>query len=270
LIVGDDGLPADVVGAWAKEKHRYLCQYIDITRGARSKFIGPRTAGATFIDLFSSTGRSYVRSTREFIDGSCVAAWKASQNARSPFSTVYIADLEDGRRNIAAERLRRAGAPVVEVQGSAMQAAAWLAKNLNPYALHFAFVDPYNLGAFDFGIIRSLAALDRIDMLAHVSKMDMQRNLGMNVRAQQTAFDVFAPGWRQAVNLDRNQGAIRRDVLEYWRRLVDGAGIAPSAEMRLITGSKGQHLYWLLIAAKHDLAHRLWKVAAAGEQPSLF
>jgi len=32
LIDGDDGLPAEEVGIWAKEKHDYLCRYIDISR----------------------------------------------------------------------------------------------------------------------------------------------------------------------------------------------------------------------------------------------
>lgn len=30
LIDGDDGLPADEVGVWAKEKHTYLKRYLDI------------------------------------------------------------------------------------------------------------------------------------------------------------------------------------------------------------------------------------------------
>ena len=47
LIDGDDGLPAEVVGAWAKEKHDYLCRYVDISRAVRTQWIGPGKAGAT-------------------------------------------------------------------------------------------------------------------------------------------------------------------------------------------------------------------------------
>ena len=36
LIDGDDGLPAEEVGVWAKEKHDYLCRYIDISRSTRA------------------------------------------------------------------------------------------------------------------------------------------------------------------------------------------------------------------------------------------
>ena len=51
LADGDDGLPAEEVGPWAKEKQELLGRYVDISRGARSKFIGPFKAGATYIDL---------------------------------------------------------------------------------------------------------------------------------------------------------------------------------------------------------------------------
>jgi hypothetical protein len=47
LVPGDDGLPAEDVGQWAKEKQDLLCRYIDISRGVRARFIGPFKAGAT-------------------------------------------------------------------------------------------------------------------------------------------------------------------------------------------------------------------------------
>jgi hypothetical protein len=37
LIQGDDGLPAEEVGAWTIEKLNYLARYLDISRGARFK-----------------------------------------------------------------------------------------------------------------------------------------------------------------------------------------------------------------------------------------
>ena len=48
-------------------------------------------------------------------------------------------------------------------------------------------------------------------------------------------------------------------------------GVWPSIEMKLITGEKNQRLYWLLLAAKHDLAHSFWEVAANAQgQGKLF
>ncbi len=262
LIAGDDGLPADEVGKWALEKHESLRRYIDISRGVRAKWTAPVKGGATYIDLFCGPGRSRIRRTGEFIDGSCVAAWKESVRSGAKFSQVFIADADDQRRTYASQRLKALGAPVVEIPGDATAAAQLLRKRLTPQSLHFAFLDPYNLGAFDFSVVQALASMKYIDILVHVSKMDLQRNTGMNIRAQQSAFDRFAPGWREAVDLNQRHPSVRRAVFEFWRSKVAALGIFPSTDMKLITGDQGQHLYWLTLAARHELAHRFWKIAS--------
>lgn len=270
LIDGDDGLPAEEVGAWAKEKHDRLRRYLDISRATRKKFLTGQSKSATFIDLFCGPGRARVKETGEWIDGSAVAAWKISQIGGAPFSQIYIADLDDDRRAATVERLERMKAPVRELAGSAVDAALEVSRTVNPYGLHFAFIDPFSLGALDFKIIQALAALKRIDMLIHVSAMDLQRNLGINLGSDNSAFDSFAPGWREKVDLARPQQAIRQQVVEYWRDLVAGLGKKPSTRMELITGNGGQRLYWLLLAAKSELAHKFWNVATDNGQGSLF
>lgn len=262
LIDGDDGLPAEEVGVWAKEKHDYLCRYIDISRAVRTQWIGQGKAGATYIDPFCGPGRCRVRDTGEWIDGGVVAAWKKSRDGGAPFTQVFIGDLDVQRRESAANRLRRLGAPVVEIDGAAVQSVRQIVGRLNPYGLHFAFLDPFNLEALDFDIINSLSALRRIDMLVHVNQMDLQRNLISNATAEESAFDTFAPGWRDKVDIVRGQNEIRQRVFQYWRDQVANLGVWPSAEMKLITGSKNQPLYWLLLAAKHDLAHKFWATAS--------
>lgn len=179
-----------------------------------------------------------------------------------PFSAIYIADADMERRTLACQRLRRLGAPVIELHGNAATTAFTLRAIAPSYALHFAFLDPYNLGAFDFSIIHALSNFRYVDMLVHVSKMDLQRNTGMNVARERSAFDTFAPGCRTKVNLNQLHSSIRREVFGHWQSLVAGLGVFPSSEMKLITGSKGQHLYWLTLASRHDLAHAFWKVAA--------
>lgn len=267
IIDGDDGLLAEEVGAWAKEKLDYLCRYIDISRGARAKYLPPLgNGGAAFIDLFCSTGRCRVRETGEWIDGSPVAAWKKSQESGAPFSKVIIADMDKARLDAATERLTRLGAPVVPLHGLATETAFKALQRATVYGLNFAFLDPYSIGALDFELFQILARLTRIDILAHISKMDFQRNLPSNIAEEQGQFDRFAPGWREAVDLSQPHPTVRREVFEYWRRLIAETDIATSDETKLITGSKGQHLYWLLLAARHDLAHKFWKASTKGDQ----
>lgn len=266
LINGDDGLPAEEVGTWAKEKHTYLRRYLDISSSTRKKYLGSGKAGATFVDLFSGPGPSRIRDTGEWIDGSAVAAWKISVEAKSDFSQVYVADIDQQRREACVERLKRLHAPVKELKGSAVNAAQAFLRSTNRSGLHFAFLDPYSLGALDFQIIRTLSVLKRIDMLIHLSAMDLQRNLDRNVGSEESAFDSFAPGWREKIDLSHAQQEIRRLVVEYWKELVVALGVWPATEMKLITGKNKQRLYWLMLAAKHELAHRFWETAANVER----
>jgi len=262
LIDGDDGLPAEEVGFWAKEKHEYLCRYVDISRAVRSRWISAGKAGATYIDLFCGPGRCKVRETGEWIDGGVVAAWKKSVEGGAPFTQVFVGDLDDERRRAAVTRLSKLNAPVYEFAGTAAQTVRQIVTNLNQYGLHFAFLDPFNLETLDFEIIRVLSGLMRIDILVHVDQMDLQRNLRANAVAEQSAFDTFAPGWRDKVDIVRGQREVRQQVFQYWRDLVASGGVWTSTEMKLIRGSKNQPLYWLLLAAKHDLAHKFWATAS--------
>ena len=270
LIEGDDGLPAEEVHSWAKDKHDRLRVYLDTSRATRRKFLLGSSKSATFIDLFCGPGRARVQETGEWIDGSAVAAWKIGQAGGVPFSEICVADIDEKRRSATVKRLQDLGAPVRVLTGSAVEAAAEAANSVSPYGLHFAFIDPFNLGALDFRIIRSLASLKRIDMMIHLSAMDLQRNLGVNIANVDSAFDSLVPGWRSHVDLARPQQEIRRQVVEYWREQLAELGVWPSVRMDLITGDKGQRLYWLLLAARHDLAHKFWKVATDTGQLDLF
>ena len=40
--------------------------------------------------------------------------------------------------------------------------------------------------------------------------------------------------------------------------------------MRLLKGGKNQPLYWLLLAAKHELAHKFWATASNVEGQGKF
>jgi three-Cys-motif partner protein len=270
LIIGDDGLPAEEVGEWAKVKHDRLRSYIRISSDTRRKFLTGPAKSAAFIDIFCGPGRARIKGSGEWIDGSSLTAWKTSLEVGTPFSEVFVADIDDKRRAANIERLRQLSAPVREIRGPAIEAAAELAGLLNRYGLHFAFIDPFSLGALNFKIIQSLSRLNRMDMLIHISKMDHQRNLEINLQADGSALDHFVPGWQERIDGNRPQQEIRRQIVEYWQELVRGTGKRPSTDWELIKGSRGQHLYWLLLVANHDLAHKFWGVATDCGQKSLF
>jgi three-Cys-motif partner protein len=199
----DDDLPLDEVGPWAKEKHQRLRKYVDISRPTRRKFVqGP--GGATYIDLYCGSGRAIVRDTGEMIDGSPLVAFKSSRDGGVQFSEMHIADASEHLCRAAEQRLIRAGGrPSLEV-GPAEVTVARIVKRLNPYGLHFAFLDPFNLQDLPFSVIETLGRLKRIDMLIHVSAQDLQRNLHNYTQPGDARLDRFAPGWRNAVALNQS------------------------------------------------------------------
>ena len=270
MLLDDDGLPLDKVGAWAKEKHERLRRYIDIARSARKKFVeGP--GRASYVDLFCGSGRSIIRETGERIDGSPLLAFKCALSGGAPFSTIHIADTDEGQCRAAAQRIANAGGAAAYYVGSAEQVAPRIAGQLNPYGLHFAFLDPYNLADLPFTVIQVLGSLKRMDMLIHVSAQDLQRNLHKYIKPDDDRLDRFAPGWRQAVDLSQSKSAIRAGLLEYWMKEIEALGLPPARGVELVSGSKNQRLYWLIFVSRSDFAKRLWdKIRAVSGQRELF
>lgn len=257
----NDGLPAMPVGSWAQEKHALLKLYIEIARGVRAKFVGAGKAGATFIDLFSGPGRAYVKGTDTFLDGSPIVAWKASRDCAVPFTTVYLNDANAALVDAAYIRLNRLGANAVRFSGAAEQIVKQIVRQLSPHALHLAFLDPFNL-EMPFDILAALAGLKRMDLLVHVSAMDLQRNWAAYASMQHSVLDDFAPGWRDQVDLSQPEETARLAFIDYWVGRLRGLGFDSETRFRLITGQNGQPLYWLVLVAKHQLAAKFWKESA--------
>jgi three-Cys-motif partner protein len=180
---------------------------------------------------------------------------------------MIVGDIDEGRLQSATERLTRLGAPVTALLGPASETVAMAIANAAEYGLNFAFVDPYNLEALDFKIIAQLSQLKRIDILVHVSQMDLQRNFDRNAASEHSPLDTFAPGWREIVDPMQSPKAARQAYFQYWRNLVAKLGVDTATEMRLIVGPDNQPLYLLLLAARHELAHKFWKAVARKESP---
>jgi three-Cys-motif partner protein len=112
--LGDDGLIVENVGAWAKDKLKLLTDYVQASGGARRSY---QHTGAAFIDVFSGAGRSRIRNTHEFIDGSPVAAFKQGKVSPGAFTTIEISDANPELLSAAEQRLRALDARVTTTPG---------------------------------------------------------------------------------------------------------------------------------------------------------
>jgi three-Cys-motif partner protein len=261
---GDDGLIVEKVGGWAVSKLKILTDYVYASGGARQKFYGPGTA---FIDVFSGPGRSLIRATQQFIEGA-VAAFKRAQESPGRFTSVNISDADDGLLAAADKRMKALNAPVRSFAGPASDAMPKIVQSLDPYGLHLAFLDPHNLGTLSFDLFEQLAKLKRVDVIAHVSLSDLQRNADRYTDEAYDQFDKFAPGWRGTVNTDVNQGALRAAIIQYWCEQVLKLNFAQAPHCELIRGDHGQRLYLLVLLARDALAHKLWsKITSAAKEP---
>jgi three-Cys-motif partner protein len=272
----EDGLPVSEVGEWALDKHERLRRYVTITCPVRKKWLKPMRpglvpAGATYIDLFCGSGRSRIRGTDHVIDGSPIVATSAAAQGGAPFSRVLLADLNPSFVQAACTRLSARGIPVESFEGPAIDTAREIVKALDPYGLHFAFIDPYNLKDLAFSVIEQFASLGRMDMLIHVSVQDLQRNLRRNIGRADSALDRFAPGWREHVDVSARDEVVRAAVFDYWLGLIRRLDMQPFQGVELVVGERNQRLYWLVLVSRHERAGELWdKIRNTSRQGRLF
>ena len=257
-MLDEDGLPLDEVGPWARDKHERLRRYVDISRAARRKFT-QGSGGATYIDLYCGSGRSIIRDSNEKIDGSPLVAFKCARDRGVPFTDIHIADASEQSCRAAEQRIFAAGGSSKIEIGIAEDTIVRIAKKLNPYGLHFAFLDPYNLEDLTFSVIETLCTFKHLDILIHVSAQDLQRNLDAYSATEDGPLDRFAPGWRGAVDLKQTQRATRAALMDYWSSKLERLGFPAAEHAELVSGpSRNQRLYWLVFVARHDLAMEFW------------
>jgi three-Cys-motif partner protein len=267
-----DGLTIGEVGPWATEKHDRLRKYIQASHGARAKFLPPAgTGGASYIELYSGAGRSLVTGTNQIIDGSAVVAFKAGRASGHPFSEMHLSDLDRQNSSALARRIKALGGAATTYVGDANIVVDQVMNSINPYGLHLAFLDPFNLAQLPFSIIERMLRVQRMDMIIHVSLQDLQRNLDEYSRVGDPTLDNFAPGWRDAVDTNQSMAALRASLIEYWLKSIRLLGTHPATGIPLIVGGKNQRLYWLVFLSSNALGQKLWNdVQNLSGQGSLF
>lgn len=252
-----DGSRVAKVGEWASEKHLRLRRYVDITRATRRKWSQDYNHQTSYIDLYCGPGRAIVKGTNDLIDGSALVAATEAMNKGVPFDQIYIADLD--RENVAAcaSRLKARGCRDVRpLVGAAAETASRVVQSLDHKSLHIALLDPFNIKALPFDVIRTLAWVKRMDMIIHVSTMDLQRNIQRMMK--NGVLSAFAPGWEKFVDPNQRNELVVRAVFQHWRACIEALDYRISDNIERVAGAKNQPLYWLVLATRSELADTFW------------
>ena len=136
----------------------------------------------------------------------------------------------------------------------------------------FALLDPFRLGDLPFSVVKRLAAMKRMDLLIHVSAMDLKRDLHNYLRTDGLRhLDRFAPLWRDTVDTNQRAELIRVAIFEHWKQLLKQLGTSANECVEAVENSKSAELYWLVFVARDNLAHKLWsQIANVTPQRRLF
>lgn len=266
-LLVDEGPDGDGVGSWVPtQKHTLLAKMLGGTRHARS-----RHPQRIFIDPFCGPGRIRVRGEDFTRDGGAVVAWRHSCQFACPFTRILIGDLDAERATACEKRLRALKAPVERFTGPAVETIKKMVTHVPPGSgtLTLAYIDPYNLEFLSFEIIKTLAQLDRVDLLVHFSTMDLKRNVDLELDKDRARFDHAAPGWRDRA-ATRSKSSLSAGFFEHWHTLVSGLGFKASEQQPLITNDQNRGIYRLVFFSRHPLAHKVWGDVAKGPNHELF
>ena len=89
------------------------------------------------------------------------------------------------------------------------------------------------------------------------------------IKDEDRPLDRFAPGWRTVVNLKQSKSATRAAYIAYWASKMETLGFPP-ARYELVSGTKNQRLYWLVMVSHHKLAKEFWdKISSRSGQGEL-
>lgn len=280
-ILGTDNLPVQCVGPWVEDKYFFLERYLNASCEARRMFSD--NGNAVFIDLFSGPGKCIIKdSQKEIYSG----GMRALQREEAPFNEYYYFDIS--KINKEALEKRTAGKTGIHIEeGDSNILVNKLVSLLlkKPYRYHFAFIDPFGPDGLKFDTIRSLAKLNRMDMLIHFPIGAIKRNLKNWLKSKDTILDSFLGTeiWREGLkNVSRS--ATFRVLLDIFKKQLESIGY-PEDGLKMVTSenniyaglptvpirnTKDVDLYVLILASKHKLAQKIWnsviKVSPNGQR----
>lgn len=242
------------MGAWAGDKNYFLRQYIEATRSVRARFIHPNgRGGAAFIDLFAGPGKKRLRESGTVIDGSPLIAL---QHEEAAFSRVIACDIDPENVASLRKRSRPFGGRAFVIEGDCNVQIDEVMKQVPPYGLNLALVDPFGLKALKFSTLGKLASVKRMDLIIHFPTGDIKRNLVQDGKTAHWLNEALGTNaWRDRLP-GKTDVKTLVDVLTEQLRGLGYSGKQVGAQP--IKNNEGVTLYHLVYASKHERGDKIW------------
>lgn len=268
-ILGYDGLPVQCVGPWVEDKYFFLEKYLNASSKARRKFADKDNA--VFIDLFAGPGRCIIKNEKREIDSGGIRVFK---RAEAPFNEYFYFDISSVNKDALEKRINSKSNCNVRC-GDSNTLISELVETLSQksYRYHFAFIDPFGPDGLKFETLRSLAKLNKMDILLHFPIGAIKRNLGMWLKSKSTILDdlLGTDKWRKEID-GLSSDKIFKVLIDIFTEQLKSIGYpeeglrAASSDRDVYTGlptvpvknTKEVELYVLILASKHPLAQKIW------------
>jgi three-Cys-motif partner protein len=252
LVPGDDGFLAREVALHSLDKAHYAHYYADIVgSGMKTAYKGPLVWG----ELFSGTGRLFVKDLAAFRPGSAVDA----VGIKYPFDMYVFADLDE--RCVECLDHRVGGRPGVHVlQGDANSADLHdrIVQLVPRNALFVLYADPAGLD-LHFSTLRFFAErYEHLDLLLNFPAPGIDRALSAGhegkaslVLNHPSPVELIGPG----------SGRPGTSVRQYFQRQLGALSYNQFAVQSIKLHSKNVPLYDLMLASRKPRAKQLFEEA---------
>jgi len=127
-------------------------------------------------------------------------------------------------------------------------------RNIPPYGLNIALLDPYGLEALKFGTIKKLAAFKRMDLIIHFPTMDMKRNFDRNEDSVRDF--VGAEAGKKLVTTPRDVPGLIQEL----RKNLEPLGYTKEQVRSMaVKNHKKAILYHLVFVSKDKRGNAIWQ-----------
>lgn len=258
-VAHSDGLPIRDSGPWITQKHEPLLYYSEIfNQSMKDKDWTARV----YVDLFAGPGKCLVRENRQDSGVEHLGSpLKALEKHFTKF--IFVERSMAGAQALARRLEAHPKARLVEIWcGDCAEAIHKI--EFPKGSLTLTFIDPTKIAHCPFGLIQTLNAKARSDILVNIPiGTDIKRNFRNYIRqtGPTSPFSRYL-GCDEWTSIGTNTAAnFCRGLIEMFEKQLRNLGYQFVGNKHQVKGPNNVPLYYLFFASKHQLGEKFWNDA---------